>query len=124
MDVVLALLVLGFIISTLISCARNLECSDSMGLFGSIYRRKASLLLDCLTSASMVLSMFSEHAHQYCMSLSLYKEWNVPEHGILQMSQDNYNVLFLAVECSCIFRHQGIRGETAQVYSYQVTWLL
>ena len=52
----LAFLVLGFIISTLISCIRNLEFSDSMGLFGSIWRQKVSLLLDCLTSATMTLS--------------------------------------------------------------------
>lgn len=56
MDVVLALLVTGFIISTLVGCARNLACTGCMDMLSTLWNRKVSLLLDCLTSAAMVIS--------------------------------------------------------------------
>ena len=55
-DVVLALLVTGFIISTLVGCARNLACTGCMDMLSTLWSRKVSLLLDCLTSAAMIIS--------------------------------------------------------------------
>ncbi|KAL0039208.1 hypothetical protein WJX77_011442 [Trebouxia sp. C0004] len=56
-DVVLALLVAAFIISTLVGCARSLACNSRMDIYSTLWRRKASLLLDCLTCAAMVSSL-------------------------------------------------------------------
>ena len=55
-DVVLALLVAAFVISTLVGCARSLACTSCIHLFSTLWRRKVSLLLDCLTCAAMILS--------------------------------------------------------------------
>jgi len=55
-DVVLALLVAAFVISTLVGCARSLACTSCMDIFSTLWRRKVSLLLDCLTCAAMISS--------------------------------------------------------------------
>ena len=55
-DVVLALLVAAFVISTLVGCARSLACTSCMDTFSTLWRRKVSLFLDCLTCAAMILS--------------------------------------------------------------------
>ncbi|KAL0029268.1 hypothetical protein WJX79_006326 [Trebouxia sp. C0005] len=56
-DVVLALLVAAFVISTLVGCARSLACTSCMDIFSTLWRRKMSLLLGCLTCAAMILSL-------------------------------------------------------------------
>ncbi|KAL0047060.1 hypothetical protein WJX82_005420 [Trebouxia sp. C0006] len=56
-DVVLALLVAAFVISTLVGCARSLACTSCMDIFSTLWRRKVSMLLDCLTCAAMISSL-------------------------------------------------------------------
>ena len=52
----LACLVAGFLVSTLISYAHHLRHSSTWQMASYMWRHKVSLLLDCLTCASMVLS--------------------------------------------------------------------
>lgn len=67
-DIVLALLVLAFVFSTLVSCVRNLACSGCIDMFSTLWRRKVSLLVDCLTCAAMILSKGPLQACLTCFS--------------------------------------------------------
>ena len=55
-DVVLALLVAAFIVSTLVGCARSLAYTSCVDIISTLWKRKVSLLLHCLTCAAMILS--------------------------------------------------------------------
>ena len=66
-DLLLALLLVGFAIRTCIGCVR--KCKEDVYLVGCCSRRILSLLLDCTISALMILSKLHCCSIDFCVSV-------------------------------------------------------